>query len=117
MAGGSWATAPLWSRLGCARRAWLRQGAEDGALDHGLSDVHFECVHAHGARHGADSGGGLLDGGLDVLALELILDDSGAVGDGSDSAQHDAAVGPDVVRNLERGGNRDDGEVVDFAVL
>jgi len=61
--------------------------------------------------------GGLPDGGFDVLAFELVFDAGGAIGDGSDTAQDDAAVLPEVVLDGEGGGDGDDGEVIDLAVL
>ncbi len=103
---------PKGSRLGR-----LSQRSQDGLLQHVLGDVHLVGVHAHRAGDGADDGGGLLDAVFDVLAFELVFDYGGAVGDRRYAAEHDTAIGPCAVRFGESNGDRNNGEVINLAVL
>src|SRR5688572_21768670 len=57
----------------------LAQCLEDRPLDETLREVHLVRVEAHRTRDAPDLSGGLLDRRLDVLALQEVLDDLGAV--------------------------------------
>src|SRR5437867_12278814 len=89
----------------------LRQRLEDGALHHVLSDIDLVGVHTHGTGYSSDSGRGLFDGILNVLALELVFYACGPIGNRCDTAQHDAAVFPVVVLGRECCGNADQSEI------
>src|SRR6266516_3554628 len=98
-------------------RSLLAQRVEDRSLDETLREVHLVGVQAHRARDGPDLRGGLIRGRLDVLALEEVLDDLGAVRNGRDATERDPPVLPVATRDGEHGGDRDEREVVDLAIL
>src|SRR5215831_3512942 len=91
---------------------------EDSALDQALRNIDLVGVETHRSGDGADLRGGLLDGLLDVLALQSILYHLSTVRHRRHSAEGDATVLPVAARvDGERRGDRHQGKVVDLAVL
>src|SRR5206468_8739558 len=94
----------------------LAQRLEDRPLDETRCEVHLVRVQTHRTRDGPDLCSGLFHRCLDVLALEEVLDDLGAVRDGRHTTEGDASVLPVATRDREDGGDRYEREVVDLTV-
>src|ERR1700716_1243738 len=79
-------------RLVFCAKFGLAHGVQERALDESGRDIDLVGVEAHRTGHGADLRRSRLRRRLDVLALERVLDDRGAVRDWGDAAKCDASV-------------------------
>src|SRR6266542_5540842 len=86
-------------------------------LDQTLRDIDFVGIQTHRPSDRPNLRRRGCDGAFDVLALEGILDDLGAIGHRRNTAEHHATVGPGGATRGEGHRDRRQGEVVDLAVL